>query len=39
MNVEIEHQAKGGGAVKIRYRSLEQLDEIIRRLNFYGEVD
>jgi ParB family chromosome partitioning protein len=39
MKVEIEHQAKGGGAVKISYRSLEQLDEIIRRLNFYGEVD
>jgi len=39
MNVEIEHQAKGGGTMKIRYRTLEQLDEIIRRLNFYGEVD
>jgi len=39
MNVEIEHQAKGGGTMKIRYRTLEQLDEVIRRLNFYGEVD
>src|ERR1051326_2593844 len=39
MNVEIEHQGKGGGTVKIRYRTLEQLDEVIRRLNFYGEVD
>jgi ParB family transcriptional regulator, chromosome partitioning protein len=39
MNVEIEHQGKGGGTMKIRYRTLEQLDEIIRRLNFYGEVD
>jgi ParB family chromosome partitioning protein len=39
MNVQIEHQGRGGGAVKITYRNLEQLDEIIRRLNFYGEVD
>ena len=39
MKVEIEHQTKGGGTVKIHYRSLEQLDEVIRRLNFYGEVD
>jgi ParB family chromosome partitioning protein len=33
MNVQIEHQASSGGTVKIRYRNLEQLDEIIRRLN------
>jgi ParB family chromosome partitioning protein len=39
MNVQIEHQGKAGGTVKIDYRNLEQLDEIIRRLNFYGEVD
>jgi ParB family chromosome partitioning protein len=39
MEVSIEHQGKRGGAVKIRYRNLEQLDEVIRRLNFYGEVD
>ena len=39
MNVQIEHQGKAGGVVKIHYRNLEQLDEIIRRLNFYGEVD
>ncbi len=39
MNVEIADQGKSGGAVKIRYRTLEQLDEIVRRLNFYGEVD
>ena len=39
MDVQIEHQGKTGGTVKIRYRDLEQLDEIIRRLNFYGEVD
>jgi ParB family chromosome partitioning protein len=38
MSVQIEHQGKGG-AVKIDYRDLEQLDEIIRRLNVYGEVD
>jgi ParB family transcriptional regulator, chromosome partitioning protein len=39
MNVQIEHQGKSGGSVKILYKNLEQLDEIIRRLNFYGEVD
>jgi ParB family chromosome partitioning protein len=39
MNVQIEHQGKTGGSVKIHYRNLEQLDEIMRRLNFYGEVD
>lgn len=39
MNVQIEHQGKGGVTVQIHYRDLEQLDEIIRRLNFYGEVD
>ncbi len=39
MDVNIEHQGKKGGQVKIRYRTLEQLDEIIRRLNSYGEVD
>jgi ParB family chromosome partitioning protein len=38
MNVQIEHQGKGG-SVKIDYRDLEQLDEIIRRLNVYGEID
>jgi ParB family chromosome partitioning protein len=39
MNVQIEHEGKSGGSVKIQYRDLEQLDEIIRRLNVYGEVD
>jgi ParB family chromosome partitioning protein len=39
MDVNIEHQGKKGGLVKVRYRTLEQLDEIIRRLNSYGEVD
>ena len=39
MDVQIEHHGKTGGTVKIQYRNLEQLDEIIRRLNFYGEVD
>ena len=39
MEVNIEHQGKKGGQVKINYRTLEQLDEIIRRLNSYGEVD
>ncbi len=38
MTVEIEHEGKGG-RVTVRYRTLEQLDEVIRRLHFYGEVD
>jgi ParB family chromosome partitioning protein len=39
MSVHIEHQGKSSGSVKIDYRDLEQLDEIIRRLSVYGEVD
>jgi ParB family transcriptional regulator, chromosome partitioning protein len=39
MDVNIEHQGTKGGLVKVRYRTLEQLDEIMRRLNSYGEVD
>lgn len=32
LGVVIDHKADGSGEVKIRYRSLEQLDEICRRL-------
>ena len=39
LDVKIEHEGDRGGAVKIRYKSLEQLDEIIRRLNSFVEVD
>jgi ParB family chromosome partitioning protein len=35
LRVEIAHGAKGG-ALTIRYRSLEQLDDVIRRLNRGG---
>ena len=28
----IDHRANGGGVVQVRYRTLEQLDEVIRRL-------
>ena len=38
MNVKIEHKGERG-QVKIRYKNLEQLDEIIRRLNTFVEVD
>jgi ParB family transcriptional regulator, chromosome partitioning protein len=31
LNVSVEHRGKGG-ELKIRYRSLEQLDEVVRRL-------
>ena len=40
LKVEIDHgkgeEGKAGGRVTIRYRSLEQLDEVIRRLNRDG---
>jgi ParB family chromosome partitioning protein len=39
MNVNIEHKGERGGQVKIRYKTLDQLDEIIRRLNTFIEVD
>jgi hypothetical protein len=39
MLVQIEHKGQRGGAVKIRYKTLEQLDEIIRRLNTFVELD
>jgi ParB family transcriptional regulator, chromosome partitioning protein len=32
LQVTIDHRQNGGGAVEIRYRTLEQLDEIVRRL-------
>ncbi|MEX1084130.1 MAG: chromosome partitioning protein ParB, partial [Xanthobacteraceae bacterium] len=30
--VTIDHRANGGGMLQVRYRTLEQLDDIIRRL-------
>ena len=39
MKVEIQHQGEKGGEVKIRYRTLEQLDEIMHRLSTFVEVD
>jgi ParB family chromosome partitioning protein len=39
MNVEIDHKGTKGGLVKIHYKNLEQLDEIMRRLNTFVEVD
>ena len=39
MNVEIDHKGAKGGQVKIHYKNLEQLDEIMRRLNTFVEVD
>jgi ParB family chromosome partitioning protein len=33
MMVDIKHRSDSGGEVKITYRSLEQLDEICRRLS------
>ena len=39
MTVSIEHKNGKGGTVEIAYKTLEQLDEIIRRLNSFVEVD
>src|SRR5215510_13115079 len=39
MNVQIEHRGEKGGTVTIHYKSLEQLDEVMRRLNTFVEVD
>lgn len=39
MSVEILHKGEKGGEVKIRYRSLEQLDDLMHRLSSFVEVD
>jgi ParB family chromosome partitioning protein len=39
MTVKIEHKGEKGGEVKILYKSLEQLDEIMHRLSSFVEVD
>ncbi|MGQ0740722.1 MAG: ParB/RepB/Spo0J family partition protein [Alphaproteobacteria bacterium] len=39
MNVQIADKGKQGGSIKIAYRTLEQLDDIIRRLSLSTEVD
>jgi ParB family chromosome partitioning protein len=32
LTVTVDHRANGGGTVQVRYRTLEQLDEVMRRL-------
>ena len=32
LSVTIDHRANGGGELQVRYRTLEQLDEVVRRL-------
>lgn len=39
LDVQIEHKGERGGAVRVQYKTLEQLDEIIRRLSTLVEVD
>ncbi len=39
MEVEIDHKGERGGMVKIHYKTLEQLDDLIRRLSISTEVD
>lgn len=39
MAVEIDHKGERGGMVKIHYKTLEQLDDLIRRLSISTEVD
>jgi hypothetical protein len=37
--VEISHRGEKGGEVKIQYKTLEQLDDLMHRLSSYVEVD
>lgn len=39
MHVEISHRGERGGEVKIAYKTLEQLDDLMHRLSSYVEVD
>ena len=39
MNVEILHKGEQGGEVRIKYKSLEQLDDLMHRLSSFAEVD
>lgn len=39
MKVEISHRGEKGGEVKIQYRTLEQLDDLMHRLSSFVEVD
>ena len=39
MEVEISHKGEKGGEVKIQYKTLEQLDDLMHRLSSYVEVD
>jgi ParB family chromosome partitioning protein len=32
LTVTIDHRANGGGTLQVRYRTLEQLDDVVRRL-------
>jgi ParB family chromosome partitioning protein len=32
LDVSIDHRANGGGTLQVRYRTLEQLDDVVRRL-------
>jgi ParB family chromosome partitioning protein len=33
MKVSIEHGAEGGGELRVRYKSLDQLDDLLRKLS------
>jgi len=39
LTVLIDHKGARGGDISIRYKTLEQLDDVCRRLTFYGEAD
>jgi ParB family chromosome partitioning protein len=39
LTVEIAHKGDKGGMIMIHYKTLEQLDDVSRRLTFYGEAD
>ena len=39
MTVEILHKGEKGGEVRVHYKNLEQLDDIMQRLSSFIEVD
>ena len=37
LNVDITHRGQSGGFLQIKYKTLEQLDEVCRRLNYHDQ--
>ena len=39
LTVQIDHKGEKGGEIRVAYKTLEQLDDVCRRLTLYGEAD